>query len=1464
MILRYRFRLLLVFLCVVFQGILNGQAGETFILSVPKTTVSPVIDGRLDPVWRMVPKNRMLTFVDDEWPGPWPDLFTQFRALWDDDFLYLFAEVVDDRLDIHHANPWEQDGFEIYFDGDNSKNSMAQGYDDNDVQWRYVYSQTTGNPGAPGAVHAWLTTDHGCNFEIRIPRSSLPFGLEAGHVFGHEWQYNDNDGGNRETIAKWWSSSDDSWRDPSLFGTAGLGEREVSSALDVHKTELPPEIDGLFDAVWETAPEIPFNTYVEDWGPPVRSLSGWDDLDMTFRILWDDHNLYLFVSVIDDVVATPNSAEYQNDGIELSFDGDNSKNNRYDANDRRYTFVYGSTPNPSTPPNAPFAWNRTGMGYDFELRIPAQDLTFPLNDGHEFGFEVQINDNDGGDREHVAKWWSSSDETWVNPSLFGTARLVSVAMPRVVLTAPAAGAVFSEGDAVPLAAQVVNVSEAVSSVTFFVDDRVVARDEASPYAASWTAERPGTRAIRAEARLSSGGLLRSTPVSVIVIQKAELTGTDSVNFSLSRGFYNEPFDVVVYSALPGAGIRYTLDGSDPRESPSAFSGDSPESVRIDPSSMTGRGRTPAVVLRASATSAGRPPTRPVTQTYIFINRVRSQSHPGGGWPSGWFNGQIMDYDMDPSVVNDPRYGGQIEAALLDIPTFSLVTDPDHLFAPDSGIYVNAQYHGRAWERPSSVELIHPDGTEGFSVPAGLRIRGGWSRHGDNPKHAFRLFFRREYGMGKLNYPLFGNEGVGRFDKIDLRTSQNYSWSYKGDSGSLNTMNRDVFSRDLQGELGRPYTRSRYYHLYLNGLYMGLFQTQERPEASFAEQYLGGDRENWDVVKVDIGDNWEKYDIEATDGNLDAWLEVWEACLEGFQENAAYFRLQGKNPDGTVNPLYSNLVDIGNLIDYMLIIFYTGNYDAPVSRFRGNNDPNNFYALRDRTGRNGFIFLANDSEHSLLPGPSEGSWDGVYENRVNLGYPGGPGMWVGLFEKFHPQWLHFRLAQNAEYRMQFADQAFRHLFFGGAMTPEPSINRFRRRADEIDLAIVAESARWGDSKWHTARTKHDDWIPAVNGVIQEFFPHRTDIVIDQLRAVGLYPEIDPPVFVLHGESFREDRFVLTTPADLQILNPGGQTGTLYVTRDGSDPRAIGGAVSPSAEAVSHQDQIALNGSLVLSARVRVQQTWSALRRLTVRVPGVFDSLKITELHYHPLGGDDGTSHRDLEFVELKNTGGKPLDLSGVSFVSGIRFTFPDGSGIAGGAFKVLASNADAFLHRYGFAPFGEYEGQLDNGGETVTLSDASGDTIFSLTYSDRAPWPSEADGGGYSLVSVERNPSGSPDDPRYWRASHNIHGSPGADEGDGPSDVAQIPDCAGRFGLHQNSPNPFNPATEIIFELPERTFVTLSIYDLLGRRIETLVQASLDGGIHRIRWDGSRFAAGIYICELVTPVSSYRRKMLLVK
>ncbi|HWH72334.1 MAG TPA: chitobiase/beta-hexosaminidase C-terminal domain-containing protein, partial [Candidatus Sulfotelmatobacter sp.] len=420
-------------------------------------------------------------------------------------------------------------------------------------------------------------------------------------------------------------------------------------------------------------------------------------------------------------------------------------------------------------------------------------------------------------------------------------------------------------------------------------------------------------------------------------------------FSVSRGFYDTPFSLAITTATANATIRFTTNGSTP----------SPTNGTIYTGPLTISGTT---VIRAAAFKAGYLPSNVDTESYIFVNDVIRQSPNGqapAGWPASW-GANVVDYGMDPDVVNAPAYSGTLSNGLKSLPAYCIVTDLENLFDPTTGIYANAGQDGIEWERPASIELIYPDGTKGFHINAGLRVRGGYSRSTSNPKHAFRFFFRQAYGASKLDYPAFARQGGAEvFDSYDLRTSQNYSWSFGGDYRYIAL--RDQFSRDTQLAQGQPGERGDFYHLYINGQYWGLYNTDERAEAAYGASYLGGKPEEFDVVKVDTSAG---YTIMATDGNLDAWTRLWRAATNGFASDADYFKVQGLNADGTPNATYENLLEVDNLIDYMLVIFFTGNIDAPVSQFIGNSNPNNTYAMRNRTGQyGGFRFFLHDSEHT---------------------------------------------------------------------------------------------------------------------------------------------------------------------------------------------------------------------------------------------------------------------------------------------------------------------------------------------------------------------------------------------------------------------------------------------------------------------------------------------------------------------
>jgi len=871
------------------------------------------------------------------------------------------------------------------------------------------------------------------------------------------------------------------------------------------------------------------------------------------------------------------------------------------------------------------------------------------------------------------------------------------------------------------------------------------------------------------------------------------------NFSIDRGFFDAPVDTVISSDTPGATIVYTTNGSTPTLTNGTIvpapNASTPPSATVHIAGTT--------TLRAAAFKGGFIPANTDTETYLFVADIVAQSPTGQappGWPSSSINGQVFNYRMDPDIVNkttapgdfnadmqidlgdyailtshwgqsvvsgtqgdmngnglvgledftlfkqlyqggpgEGAWGLQLEAALKAISTVSLVTDFSNLFNPATGIYVNASQSGPEWERPMSVELINPDGSPGFQIDGGMRIRGNFSASGNNPKHAFRLFFDGAY-EGALDFPVFG-DGATSFEKLDLRTDQNDSWAFLG--SAQDTFTHDPFAHDTLQDLGEFGVRTKNVHLYINGVYWGIFQFQERPSKEYAESYFGGDAEDYDVVKSSGGQG--GYTTEATDGTLDAWFDLWSAARAGMTNNADYFRLQGLAADGvTRNAAYPVLLDIDNLINYMLVVFYTGNEDGPLVLPLNNNRSNNWFGIYNHNGEDGFQFFTFDAEQTMFSHYNEG---GLYADRT------GPftGSNQNNFLYSNPQWLHQDLMANAEYRQRFADLTHKHFFNGGALTTEAAQQRFLDRAAEVSVAIVAESARWGDA--HPSRTTNPltktDWRNAVDNIVDNYVPFRGAIVLNQLKGDNLYPNVIAPQFSQHGGA-------ISTGLSLTISAP---VGTIYYTLDGSDPRQIGGGVKPGA--LAYIGPIGLPQPTTANARVFNGGKWSALTSANFHfsVP----QLRVTELMYHPVEPPSGSPYDqdDFEFLELQNLGSTTIQLAGVQIADGISFTFPAMT-LAPNAFVVVAENTVAFASAYGsgIAVAGQYSGKLSNSGEMLTLRDVLGQTIQFFSYSDS--WYPPTDGDGYSMVIVDVNDNVDAwNSPSNWRPSENAGGSPGA-------------------------------------------------------------------------------------------------------
>jgi CotH protein/lamin tail-like protein/chitobiase/beta-hexosaminidase-like protein len=571
-------------------------------------------------------------------------------------------------------------------------------------------------------------------------------------------------------------------------------------------------------------------------------------------------------------------------------------------------------------------------------------------------------------------------------------------------------------------------------------------------------------------------------------------------FSHDRGFYDAPFYVTLTTATEGASIYYTVDGSEPFDEDRGAPGGHSYSEPIFINTTT--------CLRAVAFKLGWKPTNIDTQTYLFLDDVIRQPANPSGWPTNWGHTGSGDFEMDPEVVEDPLYRDTIEDDLKAVPTLSLVTHTNNWFGSGGqGIYPQ----GELSERPVSAELIFADDREGFQLNCAVMIVGGSSTgRWKMDKLSMRLKFQAAYGPTKLRYPVFGDDATDEFDTLVVDARMNNSWAYGGGVGvsrsgagqrDLAQYTRDQFVADLQNAMGGYGPRGRHVHLYLNGLYWGLYWLHERPDEHFAAAYFGGDSEDYDVLKHQSG--------RVVSGSSADYRDMLNLASAG-----EYGQIQQH-------------LDVPDFIDYLLANYYVGNTDWAHQ---------NWYASRGRVDPEGrWRYHSWDAEHSM---------EGLNDNSTGRNNSGGP---TGV---------HYGLLGNDEYRMRFADHVHRRFFNGGVLTPEGATALYQIRLDEVDRAVVGESARWGDNHRSTPYTRDIEWIEEKDYLLDTYLSRRTEIVFSQLQSRGWYPNVSAPVFQVEGTYQHGGQIDAGSAASMTA-----SASDIWYTLDGSDPRIPGTSAAP---------------------------------------------------------------------------------------------------------------------------------------------------------------------------------------------------------------------------------------------------------------------------------------------------------------
>ncbi len=233
-----------------------------------------------------------------------------------------------------------------------------------------------------------------------------------------------------------------------------------------------------------------------------------------------------------------------------------------------------------------------------------------------------------------------------------------------------------------------------------------------------------------------------------------------------------------------------------------------------------------------------------------------------------------------------------ENKIGSLPIVSIATNPENFWDPEKGIYV--QTFKPEWEVPINIELFENDGSDraGFNLAAGTKVNGLYSWQ--LPQKMLGVYFRKEYGEGKLDYPLLFDTDRSSYESFALRASGS-DWANTlfrdGMTQSLTTENMDV---DFQG--------FRAAVLFVNGLYMGINNIRAKVDEDLilqTHQLVGH--------KIDMIEN-EDY-VEA--GTLDQYL----AFKTLYQNNLSI------QPNFDV---VAGQMDIENFTDFIITEIYSQN------------------------------------------------------------------------------------------------------------------------------------------------------------------------------------------------------------------------------------------------------------------------------------------------------------------------------------------------------------------------------------------------------------------------------------------------------------------------------------------------------------------------------------------------------------
>lgn len=678
------------------------------------------------------------------------------------------------------------------------------------------------------------------------------------------------------------------------------------------------------------------------------------------------------------------------------------------------------------------------------------------------------------------------------------------------------------------------------------------------------------------------------------------------------GLYADDVDVAITDSSIAEHVYFTVDGSVPTIRSLAY-GKAPRSVQ----------RTLSMRLRTI--QPGKIPSDVVTHTYI---------------------------------IGEEHF----------LPVVSVSTSPEHLWSPDSGIYVvgvngipgfcrnDPVNWNQDWEIPIHIELYEKDGSLGFSSQAGAKIFGGCSR--TQPQKSLSVFFRGRYGNPELNYRLFQEKNIESFQAFVLRNSGNDFNDTHFRDGLMKTLAEDA---DLEYQAFRPAA------VYLNGEYWGIHNIREKINEHFIASNSTADADEIDMLE---NNSWV---IHGSDENYQEFLN--HLNVSDLSDSSAYSTAL-------------SYMDIHNYIDYMISHIYYSNTDWP-----GNNVK--YWRDRNRDGKWRWILYDTDFGFSMY---------GANYSHNTLAFAlqtNGP-------EWPNPPWSTFvfrRMVRNEAFREAFATRMCD--FMNSSYQPEHIASVIDSLASMISQEMPRHHNRWGGafSTWEN-RTQVLKTFGARRPAFmkhylqQEFGLGGLDsISVDVSEpAAGLVQvnRLRPKSFPWKGQYFEDIAIPLRAiPRSGYVFT--GWTGDL--------------------SSVSAQIMISAGDSVVANFEESAAPT---------------SEIVINEIMYNPSDGWDSGDWIELlnpteDVVDLSGWTVKDSEDSR-SFMLREGVVLNPGEYLILASDRDLFNSVYAAESRV----LGDLGFGLSGSEDMVRLYNADGIVVDSVRYTDHSPWPDDSDGSGRSI------------------------------------------------------------------------------------------------------------------------------------